>query len=334
MLEGATISGLKRDDRRARFATGIAMSVANRADFGRQPTAGRHELHHSELFTDAALIDLLDHMPRAQVHALTMGSDLTRPQDNRLALHDGVSGADMLRAVRGGRLWLNITRVDRADARYRRLVDQMYGELAAVVGGFAPDSSQATLLVSSPHALVYYHVDGPATVLWHLRGHKRVWVYPALDERYATREALEGIFAGVQHEYLPFDPSFDAGAAVFDLEPGQWLAWAQNAPHRVSNLDSLNVSLSTEHFTPDSRRRARVYAANRYLRVRWGLANLSARESGAGAMMKAVVHRLARLAGVDPAQTKRHVATLRVDPDAPHGVTPLDPQTTPARALA
>jgi len=316
------------------WSHGITMPVANRADFGRRPMVGGHDLHRSELFTDAALIDLLDHVPRDQVHALTMGSDLIRPQDNRLALHDGVSGADLLRAVRAGRLWLNITRVDRADARYRRLVDQLYSDLAGQVGGFAPDSSQATLLVSSPHALVYYHVDGPATVLWHLRGRKRVWVYPALDARYATREALEDIFAGVRHEYLPFDPSFDDTATVFDLEPGQWLAWAQNAPHRVSNLGSLNVSLSTEHFTRHSRRRARVYAANRYLRVRWGLANLSARESGPAALMKAVVHRLARQAGVDPAQTKRHVATLRVDPDAPDGVTALDPQTTPVRALA
>ena len=38
-------------------------------------------------------------------------------------------------------------------------------------------------------------------------------------------------------------------------------AWPQNAPHRVSNLDGLNVSLSTEYFTRQSRRRFQVFVA-------------------------------------------------------------------------
>jgi hypothetical protein len=262
-----------------------------------------------------------------------MGSDLTRPEQNRLALNEGVSGAELLRAVKNGRLWLNITRVDRADPRYRRLIDELYAELASQVPGFVPASSQGTLLVSSPHALVYYHVDGPATVLWHVRGRKRVWVYPALDRRFAQREALEDIFAGARHEYLPFDLAFDDAATAVDLEPGQWMAWAQNAPHRVTNGDSLNVSLSTEHFTQRSRWRARVYGANRFFRLYWGLSNLSTRERGPGAVTKAVVHRLARWAGLDPTQPKRHTPTLRVDPDAPGGVSALEPRGTAAQAF-
>jgi hypothetical protein len=49
------------------------------------PRAGRHGLAADALFSDAAL-------------------------------------AELLRAVRNGRLWLNVTRVDRADARYRELI--------------------------------------------------------------------------------------------------------------------------------------------------------------------------------------------------------------------
>jgi hypothetical protein len=312
---------------------GIRLSAAGRADFGVRPLVAEHALHGSGLFTDAALIELLDRCPRQQIQALTMGSDITRPEQNRLALHDGVSGAELLRAVRNGRLWLNITRVDRADPRYRRLLDDLYAELAAQVPGFAPDSNQASLLVSSPHALVYYHVDGPATVLWHIRGHKRVWVYPALDRRFAQREALEDIFADARHEYLPFDAAFDDAATVVDLEPGQWITWAQNAPHRVTNGDSLNVSLSTEHFTRQGRWRARVYGANRFFRLHWGLSDLSTRENGPAAVMKAVVHRLARQAGLDPRPAKRHTPSLRVDPDAPGGVSALEPQGAPAQAL-
>ena len=305
------------------IAPRIELPQIHRADFGRQPLRAHHDLHQHELFSDAALIELLDNFPREHLYALTMGNDDTRTDGNRLALHDGVSGADLLRAVKNGRLWLNITRVDRADARYRALIDHLYQQLAAQAPGFTPVASQGTLLISSPHVLVYYHADGPASVLWHIRGRKRIWVYPALDERYMRRELLEDIFAGVRHEYLPYEPTYDQAAVVYDLEPGQWATWPQNAPHRVTNLDSVNVSLATEHFTQQSRWRARVYTANRFFRTRLGMQNLSTREQGPAAWMKTLVHRVASKAGLDPLQIKRHVPSLRVDPDAPGGVIPL-----------
>jgi hypothetical protein len=236
-----------------------------------------------------------------------------------------VDGAGLLRAVREGRLWLNLTRVDLTEPRLRALVDRLYAELAAQLPGFAPESTQATLIISSPRALVYYHVDGPPTILWHLRGRKRVWTYPALDERLASRGALEGIFAGTLHEYLPYDNEFDTTAQVWDLEPGQWMAWPHNAPHRVTNLDSLNVSLSTEHYTAASRRRARVYQANRYLRMHWGLADPAPRERGLAAAAKVLVHGLARLAGADPRRLKQHAPSVRIDPAAPGTLLPLTP---------
>lgn len=302
-------------------AVGLAQPA--RAALGRTTVVGSHGLEHHPLFTDAALIELLDAFPRENLFALSMGTDPARVEDNRLALHDGVSGAELLRAVRNGRLWLNVTRIDRADARYRELIDDLYHALGAQVPEFAPLASQGTLLISSPRALVYYHADGPASVLWHIRGRKRVWVYPALDERYMKRELLEDIIAGVRHEYLPYAPDYDDAAQVVDLEPGQWIAWPQNAPHRVTNLDSLNVSLSTEHFTRASRRRSRLYIANRFFRTRLGWRNLSVREDGAAALAKMLTQRIARRLGLDPVRFKRHVPLLRVAADAPGGVAPL-----------
>lgn len=304
-------------------AAGVVLAEALKPDFGRRTVIGQHRLQDHGLFTDEALIDLLDHFPRQRLFALSMGTDPLRVEENRSALHDGVSGAELLRAVKNGRLWLNVTRVDRADARYRNLLDGLYESLAAQVPGFSPDASQGTLLISSPHALVYYHADGPASVLWHIRGRKRVWVYPALDPRYMKRELLEDIIAGVRHEYLPYETGYDEGAEIHDLEPGQWIAWAQNAPHRVTNHDSVNVSLSTEYFTRASRRRSRVYVANRFLRTRLGWNHLSAREDGARALAKMLVHRVARRLGLDPVQFKRHVPALRVAADAPGGVIAL-----------
>jgi hypothetical protein len=303
----------------------VTVSDVQRGSFGKQPMVASHSLQDHPLFTDAALIDLLDNYPRSNLYALNMGSDPLKWQDNRLAIHDGVSGAEMLRAVRNGRLWLNITRVNLTDPRYRLLIDQLYAQLAQQVPGFKPITTQGTLLLSSPGAMVYYHADGPASVLWHIRGRKRIWVYPALDEKFMSRELLEDIFAGVRHEYLPYETSFDDAAVVYDLEPGQFASWPQNAPHRVSNLDSVNVSLSTEHFTQETIWRSRVYTANRFFRTRLGMRGLSTQGATAGAYTQLVVHRIARKLGLDVPESRRHIPMLRIDADAPGGVVPLNP---------
>jgi hypothetical protein len=202
----------------------VELAEEHRLAFGRQTVLGRHPLHDHALFTDTSLIALLDHFPRQHLYAYHMGTDPSRVADNRLARHDGIGGAELLRAVRCGRLWLNLTRVDRADARYRALIDELFSNLGRRIPGLDPEASRGTLLISSPQAIVYYHADGPPGVLWHLRGRKRVWVYPALDPRYLAPELLEDIFAGVRHEYLPYEPAFDSAAQVHDLEPGQWIA--------------------------------------------------------------------------------------------------------------
>lgn len=307
-----------------------ALPAALPGDFGRRLVRGVHTLELSELFADEALADLLERMPPGRVHAVSMGHDEADTRGGiRHVRCDGVPGAELLRAVRNGRLWLNLSRVDRADARWRQLIDQLYTLLAQQLPGFAPQSSHGNLLISSPQARVAYHADGPASVLWHVRGRKRLWVYPAGDERIAPREALEDIVAGVRDEYLPYEPRWDAQADVHDLEPGQWIAWPQNAPHRVDNLGELNVSLATEHFTAATRRHAHVLAANRWLRLRFGRTGASLDEHGVAALLKTLAHRIVRRAGLDPAPPKQHACTLRIDAEAPGGTRPLDEPSAP-----
>jgi hypothetical protein len=302
---------------------GVSLDSEQRRVFGEAPLIGSHSLHELELFSDDGLAALLDRHPREHVYALTMGTDPLRWDENRLALHDGLSGRQLLDAVKRGRLWLNIKRVDEHEPEYARIVRELYGQLATQVPGFVVEQVKTTLLISSPQALVYYHVDGAPSLLWHLRGEKRVWMYPALDERFISRELLEDIHAGVAHEYVPYEPHFDNHAQVKVLKPGQFASWPQNAPHRVTNLDSFNVSLSTEHYTPASRRRARVYTANRFLRTHLRLSDLSTTDHGLRAFAKSVVHRAAGMVGLDKRQTKRHAPTMRVDPTAPLCVRPL-----------
>ncbi len=93
---------------------------------------------------------------------------------------------------------------------------------------------------------------------------------------------MEEIFAGTYDydEEIPYSPDFDEHAAVFDLKPGEVVSRPPNAPHRVENLDTLNVSLSTGFVTEAADRRYLVYAAKHLFRRQFGLPTTSTRETG------------------------------------------------------
>jgi hypothetical protein len=306
----------------------IASSAEELAGFGQRTFVAGHNFASLPLFSDDGIADLLDRHPREDLYVMTMGKDPARP-DWRHGDPGALSGAALLEAVRRGRLWLNIKRVGVHHAAYRDLIEGLYAEIAAKVPGFRPIWTAGTMLVSSPGAMVFYHLDAPPNMLWHIRGVKRVWVYPGDDERFVPRESLSRIMAGEADEGLAYDPSFDASAAVIDLHPGEVATWRQNAPHRIVNGNNLNISLSTEHLTPRMRRRINVFRANRLLHGGLGLPVRSVATEGPAARAKEIIYY-----GVRAAQKlagKRQVGhvvpvSFRVDLSAPDCIAALPGQ--------
>lgn len=291
--------------------------------FGTAPHRAPHRLHESPAFGDEALAALLDRLPREVVHPYTMGEDPADSSQWRRGAPTDLPGATLLEVVARGRLWLNLVGVNRHDPQMRALVTELYDEVRALVPGFDPREVKATLLISSPTALVHYHADNQPNMLWHLRGRKRAYVYPRAD-RFASRADLEKVVAGATDEELPYDLSYDQHAEVLDLEPGQVAWWPQNSPHRVENVDGLNVSLSTEHWTAESLRREHVWTANYFLRTGAGRTPRSTRETGALPAAKVAAMRLGRRAGVLTIPEKRAPRpSFRIDPNVPDGVGAL-----------
>ncbi|MBM3485050.1 MAG: hypothetical protein FJX67_00225 [Alphaproteobacteria bacterium] len=304
----------------------LTWGEAEASAFGRDVLVARHRLASLALFTDDGIVELLDRHPRENLCVMTMGDDPRRP-DWRQGDASGLDGARLLEAVRKGRLWLNIKRVDVHHEAYRRLLVDLYGEIARKTPGFAPIWTAGTMLVSSPHAWVYYHLDIPANMLWHIRGAKRVWSYPADDARFAPPESLERIIAAEADEGLAYDPAFDAAATVVDLKPGEVVTWRQNAPHRISNLDTFNISLSTEHMTSAQRRRVTMFRANRMLRRRFGIPARSLGTEGLGPRLKEGLYfgfrALQRLGGERRIETQV-AKSFRVDLPAPDCIGRLE----------
>jgi hypothetical protein len=287
----------------------------------------RHRLHETEIFSHENLIRMIDSHPAKDFSVNTMG-DRPSKFEWREGDRNGVPADVLLELVERGRLWINLRNVLKHHRACREAVNAIYDELEHNNPRFQARDRSANLLISSPGALVHYHLDVPVNMLWHIRGSKRVWVYPPFDRRFVSQKDIEGIFSNELAEDLPYDVSFDRHAKVFDVQPGQMLTWPQNTPHRVENLSGLNVSLSTEHKNARATRRINVGLANQFLRRNLGLQCSSMSPDGPIAHLKEtltrVVRRVNKLTGKKKPQAYVYPVSFRVDPDAPLGFTLLD----------
>lgn len=310
----------------------IQWTEAQYASFGLVNQISPHRYHESSLFDEPELIEVLDAHPRRRLQAFTMGEDPTQRDDWRCVdIPEDMDGATMLKAVKAGRLWLNVTHVDSVNDRYAELIKGMYEHLGERCPHLQnPESAYSTLLISSPGAQVYYHLDAEPNMLWHLRGQKRVWLYPAMDERFTPQEYLEDIFAGEVDENLPFDLSFDESADEYLLSPGDVASWPHNAPHRIQNID-LNVSLATSYYTPAIYRRQYTQLANRFLLRGLGIKNRSVKEDGWQASVKRITYRLVNKIRPFPRRDRSssYVTDLQIDASSPSGYRTL-PESIPA----
>jgi hypothetical protein len=286
----------------------------------------RHGLADSPLFTDEAIVEIIDRHPVEDLSINTMGAD-PNVFDWREGDRNGVPADRLLELVRNGQLWINCRKLLKHHPEIARVINSLYDEIEANNRSFQAEERSANLLISSPTAWVPYHVDMPVNMLWHIRGVKRVWVYPPFDERFASRQVLGKVCSGEWTEEIPYDRTFDRYALVFDAQPGQLITWPQLTPHRVTNLEGLNVSLSTEHKNARARRRINVHTANNLLQKRFNVSCKSVSVDGAAAHAKQAVARAFRYADKYFGKEKQsfvYPKTFVVDPDAKYGFRLLE----------
>jgi hypothetical protein len=228
----------------------------------------RHGLHERSMFSDEGLARILDLYPRASLGAFTMGEDLEDWGSWRRGSVDGLSGDELLTAVKEGRLWLNLRHVNAHLTEFAILSAEIADEKERKLRTRILNRDLG-ILISSPNARVFFHLDVPLSSLWQVRGEKRIWFYPR-REPYVSDAWIERCVLRTAEGQAPFRSEWDKDATSFALSPGDMTTWPQNMPHRVDNGPMLNVSLSMEYMTPKARRRARVLHANGVLRRSFG----------------------------------------------------------------
>lgn len=306
------------------------------ASLNREIFVANHRLAELDLFGDEGLIKTLASHPTKDLGINTMGTDPARREDWREGSAGDLSPEELFDCVCRGKLWLNLRRVMDHHTTYRDLVHELYDQMESICPGIRTYNRSANLLISSPQAIVYYHLDCPVNMLWHIRGTKRVWAYP-LESGIVSDETIEGVLCGEKSEELDFRPDYDKLAKVVDLEPGQMITWPQHTPHRVVNTSGLNISLSTEHMTRAAARRNNIYLANRHFRRMFGAGFTSTQSTGLAAATKEFALRVARrlpLVAPVPPKGYEYQKSFVVDPTAPDCVRLCDQNRDSSRGVS
>lgn len=209
-----------------------------------------HRLEQTGLFTDEALARLIDEHPRDQVTICTMRPNPPANETWIAGEAGSLAGAELVEAARGGALWVSPRSAMTVNPRYKVVFDQLMSEFSKETG-LPVLSADGAVLVSSPRMGIFFHVDPAETMVWHVRGHKTIHVYPPRQD-IVTEAALEAILLKENLSDLPWSPAFEDHGLPVMLEPGQAAFWPQHSPHRVVNGEDLNVSVSVEFSSPQS----------------------------------------------------------------------------------
>lgn len=294
-----------------RVFTGWTSDMASK--FGKAPFVAAHNLHEREMFADSGIADLLDRYPRDRLNLYTMNDE---PNNEGRVFRRGVagdlSGAEILEAIYRGKLWLNLRAANDHLPEYDALCAQMFAELDSLVPGLRTLKRDCGVLISSPRARVFYHLDIPCVTLWQLRGSKTIYVYPT-GEPFARDEQLEAIVLRETEEEIDYDPAFEDAHQGFVLKPGMMASWPQTAPHRIDNGDCVNISLSCEFQTLPSLLHANALYTNGVLRRRFGRSPQIANDGRASIYAKAALARIVKTLRPRPAFERIAPVTFTVD---------------------
>ncbi len=242
-----------------------------RKDYGKKIIITQHNMEKTGLFTDEALERLLDKHPSHLIDFQYVESDPEHPDRQVTIDFSGASGAEMMRVVKtNARVWINVREAMTRHPEYKKLYDQLLDELESETGkNKTRRNCRGGILISSATAATPYHSDPTTTLLWHIRGHKKAWVYPTSQEFLPDSE-YEKIVIGEVDEDMPFNYDMDNDAlAAADLYGGEMVSWPHPSPHRVENR-TFCVSMVMEFSSPESAFRNAGMMTNAWLRRKFG----------------------------------------------------------------
>ncbi len=291
-------------------------------DYGTGLVKFNHLLKETGLFDDDKLAELIDKTPR-EFYMITHMNVEGKKMIWRNGDFNGLSGKEVIEAIKHGQLWLCLRGIETFSPEHHEVMEQAFGEVANVTPHVKTDRSQTHILISSPNASVLYHTDIPIIHHWHVRGKKRFYLWDEKDKTVLPDETLEAVILRETEEEIHYEKNWDEFASIIDLEPGISCTWPQNGPHKVDNLDGLNVSVVAEYFTPQAKRKYGVYYANGFMRRYLGMNPSSTSTEGPAAYAKCALALLLKKIKFAQAKEREMMLSFLLDPKKIGGIINL-----------
>ncbi|WP_162143703.1 hypothetical protein [Hellea balneolensis] len=291
-------------------------------NFRKKTLVANHNLNETGLFTDDALAMLLDKHPRSHLDVCTLAGHEIYQGKFRTGDARDVDGKTLIEAARKGVIWMNVREGMNLHPEYKDVLDQMYGELSEHSGtkAFNP---RGGILITCPTAQTPYHCDPTDTMLWHIHGHKRFYLYPDTP-RFLPDENYERVLYSMTEDYLPYDISMEKDATIYDLTGNDLISWPLNMPHRVENM-GFCVSITAEFSTPESSLKNAVMYCNAVLRQKLGMNPQWRSASTPEKLAKAFAGRVMRKLNVLSSFKDKDYVTFKVDRTAPNYIADVKP---------
>ncbi len=299
-------------------------AVEHTEKFQKETFRIKHDLISTGLFSDDALSELLDKHPKDQLDVCTLGDHPVYQYKFRTGDVRGVDGKTLIEAAKAGTIWMNLRKAMNIHPEYKAVLENMYGEIATLTGK-KPFHARGGILISSPAAQVPLHFDATETILWHIRGQKRIFLYPQTEE-FLPDEDYEALMFRVTEDYLPYNSEMEAAADVYDLAEGEMITWPLNRPHRVEN-QSYCVSVTTEYSTPESSVKNAAMYTNAVLRRKLGLNPNWQTASTPEKYIKAGMGKVLRKIGVLNTLKQDDMVSFKIDKTLPGYVRDVEPYT-------
>jgi len=284
----------------------------------------KHHLNATGLFTDEALLALLDKHPSQLLDVCSMGASDHEEYPNKFMTGDfrECSSKDILDAAKAGKVWVNVRRAMNIHPEYKAVLDRMYGGIAEATN-MKTYNANGGILISSPIAKVPYHFDKTETILWHVRGKKRIYIYP-MNPDFIPDDAYEYSVVNILEDDLPYNSGMDEFARVFDLEEDQAITWPLNTPHRVDNIEFC-VSVTTEYSTRESGLKNAAMVTNATLRQKFGMNPSWSEDGEIKRYVKAMVGCVLKATGTASSTNRPDIVRFKIDPKVPGYVVYTDP---------
>jgi len=233
-----------------------------------------------------------------------------------------IPGDVLLGAARAGRVFINLREAMNVHPEYKEVLDSMYGEIARQTGN-KTYAARGGILISSPISQTPYHFDKTEVILWHIRGAKRIVLYPR-TQKFIPDQAYEAAVTNLLEDDLPYDKSFDDEATIVDLKPGMGVTWPLNSPHRVDN-SAFCVSITTEYSTRESGMKNAAMITNATLRHKFGMDVSYQKDGKAKRQIKSVFGRVLKKTGIAHKTITKDMVTFTIDPKDPKYVVDVKP---------